>query len=307
MEANKRMEDHKVGRGRIILASHLTSGVSRIYGIETRQLQGKAEKMPHYGNSAAGSTVWTWDSGAFGKEAASGSVTVNLRFPGQYFDSETGLHYNWNRYYDPDTGRYIASDPYGLDGGLNTYAYVGLSPLMFTDPKGLEIEDKKLREFPADLASKVKTAIKKAKEGINNCRSGCKQDMYGNGGPCISRTLKTALLRILNNATFIFDEKNTGDCGYVLPRDNPSLIFITAGGFDFANNDCCRVEATIAHEAYHLLEIYHARKKPVERNALNIEYECFGCNKAAPSKNNSERGADGKWRSKKSERDGKVY
>lgn len=49
---------------------------------------------PRYGTNAGDRTVWTWDSGAFDKEAATGSATVNLRFPGQYFYAETGMHYN---------------------------------------------------------------------------------------------------------------------------------------------------------------------------------------------------------------------
>jgi len=54
-----------------------------------------------------------------------------------YFDTETGLHYNWNGYYDPETGRYLSPDPIGLDGGLNLYAYVENDPVNYVDPWGL--------------------------------------------------------------------------------------------------------------------------------------------------------------------------
>jgi RHS repeat-associated protein len=88
--------------------------------------------------------VWRWDNiDAFGNNAANenpgglGTFTYNLRFPGQYFDAETGLHYNYFRDFDPSTGRYVESDPVGLDGGINTYAYGGSNPLVNIDPEGL--------------------------------------------------------------------------------------------------------------------------------------------------------------------------
>ncbi len=64
-------------------------------------------------------------------------MTVNLRMPGQYYDAESGLFYNWNRYYNPAIGRYISSDPIGLEGGLNTFLYAAASPVMYADPEGL--------------------------------------------------------------------------------------------------------------------------------------------------------------------------
>jgi len=64
-------------------------------------------------------------------------VTLNIRFPGQYYDQETGLHYNFFRYYDLNTGRYITQDPIGQAGGLNLYAYVEGDPVGLMDPLGL--------------------------------------------------------------------------------------------------------------------------------------------------------------------------
>jgi RHS repeat-associated protein len=67
--------------------------------------------------------------------------TFDLRFPGQQFDKETNLYYNFFRDYDPQTGRYVESDPIGLGGGINTYSYVGANPVSFIDPFGLTKKD----------------------------------------------------------------------------------------------------------------------------------------------------------------------
>ncbi|MBI3777600.1 MAG: RHS repeat-associated core domain-containing protein [Gammaproteobacteria bacterium] len=68
-----------------------------------------------------------------------GLSLCTIQVQAQYFDAETGLHYNGARYYDPKIGRYITSDPIGLRGGLNTYSYVYNNPLRFIDPLGLKV------------------------------------------------------------------------------------------------------------------------------------------------------------------------
>ena len=90
-----------------------------------------------------GTLTWRWDSDPFGTAAPNqnpaglGTFAYNLRFPGQYYDAETGLLQNWNRDYDPIVARYVESDPIGLNGGINTYSYVSGNPLLFTDMLGL--------------------------------------------------------------------------------------------------------------------------------------------------------------------------
>jgi RHS repeat-associated protein len=101
---------------------------------------------PRQARDDTGRLVWRWMPGEpFGSDEAEpdpdGDGTpfdFNLRFPGQYLDRETGLHYNINRDYDPRTGRYTSFDPIGLAGGINGYTYANNAPTMYTDPLGLK-------------------------------------------------------------------------------------------------------------------------------------------------------------------------
>jgi len=85
-------------------------------------------------------------------EPAPGSLTsapaLGLRFPGQWFQLETGLHYNWHRHYDPSLGRYTQPDPLGFVDGPSVYGYAGGNPLALVDPEGLQSGT---RPFPYPL------------------------------------------------------------------------------------------------------------------------------------------------------------
>jgi RHS repeat-associated protein len=117
-----------------------TPGAAQVYYIDSDHLN-----TPRVITDANNNIVWQWDnSDPFGGNLpqedpgnTGNRLEFNLRFPGQYFDRETGLHYNYFRTYDPNIGRYIESDPIGLDGGINTYAYVGANPISYVDHLGL--------------------------------------------------------------------------------------------------------------------------------------------------------------------------
>ncbi|MFZ6659145.1 RHS repeat domain-containing protein [Undibacterium sp. TJN19] len=111
-----------------------------MYDIHTDHLD-----TPRVITDSSGTEVWRWDSAPFGETLpneqptnATSKFTFNIRFAGQYFDQETGLHYNYFRDYDPRMGRYVESDPIGLAGGMTTYGYVGANPVKFVDSRGLQ-------------------------------------------------------------------------------------------------------------------------------------------------------------------------
>jgi RHS repeat-associated protein len=114
-------------------------GVAQLYFIHADHLN-----TPRLVANQSGQTVWRWDQQEpFGvtvpdeNPSGLGAFEFPLRFPGQYADKETNVHYNYFRDYDPSVGRYVESDPVGLRGGINLYQYAHANPLTYTDPTGL--------------------------------------------------------------------------------------------------------------------------------------------------------------------------
>jgi len=143
---------------------------------------------PRYLTNAAQQVVWRSSHAAFGAAVVDGnpdgdgnSVEFNFRFPGQYYDSETGLHYNYFRYYDPSTGRYITSDPIGLNGGLNTYGYVGGNPVLRYDSLGLLQSTGLNFDIELEPAVGVKWWKKLRLRLLNSIGRACPECMFGYG------------------------------------------------------------------------------------------------------------------------------
>ena len=124
----------------------------------------------------AGTVIWSWESDAYGSSAAnedpdgdSTLFTYNLRFPGQYYDVETGFHYNYFRTLDPSTGRYLESDPIGLNGGLNTYGYGLQNPTKFKDPFGLDVNVVTTDPVAYKILTEAYARLTTTRKGIEIC------------------------------------------------------------------------------------------------------------------------------------------
>jgi len=155
---------------------YLYRGSSRLAMVDV-----SSGEVYYYGNDQLGTpeiltdstntVVWEAIYKPFGEAETNpnSSVINNFRFPGQYYDQETGLHYNYFRYYDPSTGRYLSPDPVGLEGGLNLFAYVENNPVNEIDPLGLlfglyagEDYGESAAQFYADIiAAPCESALKK--------------------------------------------------------------------------------------------------------------------------------------------------
>jgi RHS repeat-associated protein/uncharacterized repeat protein (TIGR02543 family) len=198
--------------------------------------------------------VWTWDSEVFGASlpdqnpAGLGTFAFNLRFPGQYYDQETGVFYNGFRDYDPATGRYSESDPIGLAGGINTYAYVRGNPVNALDPLGLY-------EFRKNCNQRQREQIDNACPIAQN-----KADIAG-----VGKAFSEVLEKTWFDCSYHEKLKNKDDCAFNNPSNTDIHII---KGFE---KTCGSLASTIAHEVSHDPPFNYSEDK-----ALIFEFGLFG-------------------------------
>ncbi len=214
-----------------------------------------------------GQVVWKGRAEAFGKTTveASSTVTNNLRFPGQYFDAETGMHYNYFRDYEPSIGRYVESDPIGLSGGNGRSLYASGNPLNRFDSHGLLARGQGCTQ---EQWRRIQEAESKIQQKIDGSCAGC--DDRNNGCiPC-------AYLHQVRNA---LHTSSVGCSG----ADNQKLYCGEApvGGASVTLHPiaflpiCGCLEATVLHELLHNAGL---DGDGTSHGAINfIERRCFGC------------------------------
>jgi len=95
---------------------------------------------PVFATNVGGQIVWEASYLPFGGVEVATGAPIDLRFPGQWFQSEHDLHQNWMRDYDPTTGRYIQADPLGLVDGASVYGYALQNPGRYVDPRGNKVK-----------------------------------------------------------------------------------------------------------------------------------------------------------------------
>jgi RHS repeat-associated protein len=171
----------------------------------------------------------------FGDAVPSVQTVENpFRFPGQYYDTETGLHYNYFRYYNPQTGRYITPDPIGLEGGINLFAYVRGNPLRWidrkglVDPTGIGFSDSFMDEVPPGLVEywsgfgeglsdfwtnyqNMKNANTIGADKYFHCMANCEAVRRGEGGSDVAK--------LLSEGRELFDEYIKRDLRWACNQD----------------------------------------------------------------------------------------
>jgi RHS repeat-associated protein len=212
--------------------------------------------------NASATIAATYGYDAFGNLLVStGSVTNPFRYTAREADTETGLYYYRARFYDPTVGRFLSGDQIGNDEGSNLYTYVRNAPIQFRDPTGLYT----LHGFGPQREQQMRDAIQSAIDTLEKKNKDCKDGCAGSLGPKI--------VQALQNADYVFvsylQSNGTEDCANARPL--PSRI-IHVGWAAFDHVKCCRLDATLAHEATH-----KATQSNDEKVPENVEEQCFGC------------------------------
>jgi RHS repeat-associated protein len=208
--------------------------------------------------------MWRWDPDTFGSVAPNqnpggvGIYLYNLRFPGQYSLNESGLYYNYYRDLDPQTGRYIESDPIGLNGGsFSTYAYAGGNPVGDSDPSGLLVRG-------GGWSDKEWSDIQRAEAKIRKeLAKSCSCHKNGADG-CIPCDLSESLLNRLDTMVVIYRSLN-GDCGATPPVANPKGFALSRKAWKCGG---C-LASTIYHELLHTTGL-------LDPEAPELEDKCIG-------------------------------
>lgn len=137
---------------------------------------------PELWTRTTGEVVWRAENAPFDRKVVLENQIGNNQqgLPGQYFDSTTGLWYNWNRYYDGQIGRYLQSDPIGLSGGTNTYAYAFGNPVTYIDFMGLDPSGQKKFDACATAGFFGEAQLQSTADAVLNHRGGGKYDFAFN-------------------------------------------------------------------------------------------------------------------------------
>lgn len=211
----------------------------------------------------AGALVWRVEYRPFGGVYSQSAATIknNLRFPGQYFDEESGLAQNGFRDYSAKLGRYIEPDPIGIVGGMNEYSYVANTPINGYDPLGLLAiigclaqDESRIRKAAQDADAASQTCIDckdraKFRNSIRNISIHCSWSTYAPSDP---------------------PQKA---CGYHKPGDSHNIYITVLGLYDSTGSGSCRpLKSTILHETFHTLGTGKEYRDP---NAEPLEKKCF--------------------------------
>jgi RHS repeat-associated protein len=175
-------------------------------------------QTPLQATDKAGNVVWAASYNAFGKASITTpaatpenpTINVNLRLPGQYLDEETGLHYNYRRYYDADSGRYVTQDPIGVEGGINQYKYAAADPVNLSDPTG---------ECPMCAAYAVCVAQCMLEDVAVNTVTGQCNNFGDSAKGCAASCLMGPLGRLAKWAGKSRVAKEAASCAFSFPAD----------------------------------------------------------------------------------------